>query len=208
MCGRYGYAPPPQKVARHFSLADLPAIRPNPDVTPGTFINVVGYNPHKQARGIASVKWGFVPDWDQEPLRGRKQINAKAETVHQLPMWRDSFRTKRCIVPADRWYEWPGKKRTMIHRKDTDLIGFAGLWSLWEDGKDRLLSGAIITTEPADWFRPVHHRMPAILHPDDYEAWLAPETPVDKLRSLLRPWEGDDFEFRQVSRPEFVQAVA
>lgn len=208
MCGRYGYSPPPGKLSRHFSLADLRELAANADVRPGTMIPVVGWNPHKQARGVASVKWGFVAPWDQDPRRGRKPINAKAETVHRLATWRDSFQTKRCIVPADSWYEWPGGHRTLIHRRDADLIGFAGLWSLWEDGADRLLSGAVITTEPAAWFRPVHHRMPAILQPDDYAAWLDPATPTDRLMVLLRPWEGDDFEYRQVAGPEFVRAVA
>jgi putative SOS response-associated peptidase YedK len=207
MCGRLGYSPPPGKLSSHFSLADLHALPPNADVRPGTFIPVVGWNPHRQARGVASIKWGFVPDWAPDPNKGKRPINAMAEHLH-WDFWRGPFQTKRAIVPADSWYEWPGKKRTIIYRRDAELMGFAAVWSVWGEGKDRLLSGAIITTGPAGWFRPVHDRMPAILRPEDYTAWLDPRTPTDALKAMLRPWEGDDFAYRQVSGPEFVRAAA
>jgi putative SOS response-associated peptidase YedK len=207
MCGRLGYSPPPGKLSGHFSLADLYSLPPNADVRPGTMIPAVGWNPHRRARGVASIKWGYVPDWAPDPSRGKRPINAMAEHLH-WDFWRESFRTRRAIVPADSWYEWPGKRRTIIYRRDADLMGFAAVWSVWGEGQSRLLSGAIITTAPAAWFRPVHDRMPAILRPEDYSAWLDPETPTVDLAALLRPWDGDDFEYRRVSGPEFVRAVA
>ena len=131
-------------------------------------------------RKLAVAEWGFVAPWD----KSKRIFNAAGETVAVKPTFRESFKARRCLIPADGFYEWPNKLPTLIHFADDRLFCFAGLWS----GK----AMTMITCAPNDFMRPIHHRMPAILRDEDYAAWLNPQSPTTELQSLIatRNWEG------------------
>jgi len=130
-------------------------------------------------RKLAVAEWGFLAPWD----KSKRIFNAAGETVAVKPTFRDSFKSRRCLIPADGFYEWPNKQPMLIHFPDDRLFCFAGLW----------LYGTMtmITCAPNDFMRPIHHRMPAILRDDDYTAWLNPQSPRNVLQSLIatRDWE-------------------
>jgi len=203
MCGRFTLSKPVRTVAELFSLSEPPPeLKPRYNVAPSQVVAVIGRKPDGQSRGLALLRWGLVPEWANDPKSAF--INARAETVHQLPTFRDAFRNRRCLIPADGFFEWmdtgKGKKKRPHHirLKGDGLFAFAGLWSVWGEGKEKLRTCCLITTEANELVRPVHDRMPAILRPDDYDPWLDPGTPVDQLRGLLRPYAADEMELVEV----------
>jgi putative SOS response-associated peptidase YedK len=131
-------------------------------------------------RKLASAEWGFLAPWD----RSKRIFNAAAETVAVKPTFSESFKSRRCLIPADGFYEWPNKQPTLIHYPDDRPFCFAGLWL---DGTMTML-----TCAPNEFMRPIHHRMPTILRDIDYVAWLDPQSPRNLLQSLIatRHWEG------------------
>ena len=143
-------------------------------------------------RRFALVRWGFVPSWTKEIKPGKPLINARGETVADKPSFRNAFRRRRCLIPADGFYEWqgdvPGKKRPFLFRRpDQGLFAFAGLWEHWAgpDGSE-LETGLIITTSPNRVAAPIHDRMPAIIAPADYETWLTGETEAARSPSATK----------------------
>lgn len=147
----------------------------------------------------ARVQWGFLPRWSRHPAEG--PINARAEKLASGPYFEYAFRRQRCLIPADVFYEWKRvagtrKKQPYAFRRPNGAPWlFAGLWDEWiegDQGDRRIMSCAIITTSANATVAPVHDRMPLILDPSDYDAWLDRSTPVDELQSLLRP-APDDF---------------
>ena len=140
-------------------------------------------------------QWGLVPSWAKDPSIGVKMINARAETVAEKPAFRAAFRRRRCLIPASGFYEWQkqtsGPKQPFwISAADSGLLTFAGLWETWmSPGGDELQTCAIITTAANDSLRPIHHRMPVILAPADFDAWLdvRDETDTVAATALLRP---------------------
>ncbi|PJF40881.1 MAG: SOS response-associated peptidase, partial [Chloroflexi bacterium] len=136
---------------------------------------------------------------------GSKLINARGETVHEKPSFRAAFKRRRCLIPADGFFEWhqrdDDKVPMYIHKQDRSVFAMAGLWEIWSrDGND-IYSCTIITTEANDFMKQYHHRMPVILHEEDYATWLSPdEEPTPVLRELIRPYEADAFAAYQVSK--------
>jgi putative SOS response-associated peptidase YedK len=131
-------------------------------------------------RKWVSAEWGFLAPWD----KSKRIFNAAAETVAVKPTFSESFKTRRCLIPSDGFYEWPNKQPTLIHYTDDRPFCFAGLWL---DGTMTML-----TCAPNEFMRPIHHRMPTILRDIDYAAWLDPQSPRNILQSLIAPisWEG------------------
>jgi putative SOS response-associated peptidase YedK len=135
-------------------------------------------------------------------------INARAETLAEKPSFKNPFKRRRCLIPADGFYEWqkmPGEKAKtpiFIHLKNRKPFAFAGLWEIWNsnDGS-QIYSTTIITTEPNEMMKPIHNRMPVILDPSDYDQWLAPdEVTPEYMTPLLRPYDSDLMDFFPVSR--------
>lgn len=162
-------------------------------------------------RHLEYMRWGLIPFWADDHKIGSRLINARAETVHEKPSFRASFKYKRCLVLADGFYEWtkvPGQKAKQpvyIRMQSGEPFGFAGLWDVWHDKAgtgDSLVTCTIITTKPNDIVKPLHNRMPVILSPDAYDVWLAPGEPDDaeQLRSLLGPYPAGQMEAYPVSR--------
>ncbi|MEO8093184.1 MAG: SOS response-associated peptidase [bacterium] len=213
MCGRYSLSnPDADLLRRRFNLRDsveVPAQQPRFNVAPTDPVLAVRETPQGQ-RDLGTLRWGLVPGrWAERG--GRPLINARAETLQTQPAFRDSFRERRCLIPADGFYEWlsddRGKRPLWFSRPGGELFAFAGIWAgLPERAGDGVLhSCAIITCEPNELLRPVHNRMPAILEPDLEGAWLSPDAEPEDLRRLLRPAPEEMLTAREVG--DFVNNV-
>ena len=154
-------------------------------------------------RAIAQLRWGLVPSWSRDASIGTRLINARAETVHAKPSFGDAFRSRRCLVPADGWFEWQpvgrGRQPCFLTPADGSPLSFAALWERWGSGEDSLESFAIITTTASSALADVHPRQPAIIDPDRFDDWLDPASPEPRLLDLVRtPFDGP-YERRAVS---------
>lgn len=193
MCGRFVQAHTAEEYAEHFGataiLTDPPA--PSWNVAPTDRVYAVAS--HDGERSLGTFRWGLVPWFADSPKVGSRHINARAETVATSPVFKDSFERKRCIVPADGFYEWKpmeqgGKLAHFVYAADGAPLGLAGLWASWKDTEgERLTTCAIITTAPNDLIVPIHDRMPAVLVPEAWDRWLDPDTDTASLRALLGP---------------------
>lgn len=151
------------------------------------------------------MHWGLIPSWAKDPSIGNRIINARSETVAEKPSFRAAFKRRRCLIPANGFYEWKkiGKKKQpyYVRRKDGEPFAFAGLWEPWE-GEDGTVieSCTILTTEPNADIRPLHNRMPVILDPSDYDQWLNPEVDeLETLAPLMHPYPDGKLEAVPVS---------
>jgi len=193
MCGRYTLVSPGPEVAAAFGLVEVPMLEPRFNIAPSQRVPVV--RAVEGRRALAMLHWGLVPPWAGDPSVGSRMINARSETAAAKPAFRDALRGRRCLLPADGFYEWaPGRSRGgrvphRLHAPDGRVLGLAGLWETWRspDG-GTLESCTILTTEANDRVRPLHDRMPVILSPDDYGTWLDPSLQdAERLTALLRP---------------------
>ncbi len=191
MCGRYTLSADPEVLRSHFDLGEVPALPPRFNIAPSQEAPLIRQGP--EHRELALARWGLVPFWAKGPKTRYRMINARAETVATKPAFRHAFRRRRCLVPADGFYEWqarPGGKQPYYFR----LIGqavfaFAGLWERWEGEEETLESFTIIVTDANALVRPIHDRMPVILDPADYMRWLDPGyRDSAALRQLLLPY--------------------
>jgi putative SOS response-associated peptidase YedK len=196
MCGRYSLRSPRKRLAEHFGLKEEPEISPRYNIAPTQLVPIIRRAPESNDRQLGMVRWGLIPFWAKEAKIGNRLINARAESVAQKPAFRTAWKQRRCLVPADAFYEWKrlekGKQPYMVVLRDQGLFAFAGLWERWEapDG-EHIESCTIITTDANALVRQIHDRMPVILKPDDYSVWLAPSTKPERLQSLLTPIEDD-----------------
>lgn len=206
MCGRFVRARSASDYARIFGArrcADLP---PSWNVAPGQAVLAVRAG-RDGARELVALRWGFVPAWARHPREGPRPINARAETVAKRPAFREAFRRRRCLVPADAFYEWAGRahgrrKPWAVRRRDGAVMAFAGMWACWVGPDGEVLeSCAILTTEANSLLRPIHERMPVILPPEAWGRWLDPalDVPGD-VASLLRPCPTEVLEAWPVGR--------
>lgn len=203
MCGRFTLRQPELLEARfQATLAidgDLP---PRYNVAPTQPVPIVVAA--DDGRRIQLARWGLIPSWAQDPSIGNRLINARAETLAEKPSFRSALRARRCLVPADGFFEWQqagrGKTPYFIHRPDDGLFAFAGLYEHWRDPAGRqVTSCTIITTTPNAVMQgggaghtPIHDRMPAILLPEHEADWLAPAPGVDEpWRALVQPYPDD-----------------
>lgn len=201
MCGRFTLKTDANALAQHFEIEDAHFPPPRYNVAPTQAIPVIRFNPATGRRELTLQRWGLVPHWakDRPADPGAKPlpnlINARAETLASKPAFRDAFRQRRCLIPADGFYEWkalPGgrKQPYYVRRPGGGPFGFAGLW----EGE----TCTIITTTPTPLLRPLHDRMPAIPPRENYAAWLDPSPrPPEDLLALLRP--GVELELYPVS---------
>lgn len=182
MCARYRLKLSLRLVANRLGLTveefDEFSERPRLNISISQAVPIVKFDNGRWK--LASAEWGFLAPWD----KSKRIFNAAAETVAVKPTFSESFKTRRCLIPADGFYEWPNKQPTLIHYADEQPFCFAGLW----------VNGTMtmLTCAPNDFMRPIHHRMPTILRDIDYAAWLDPQSPRNLLQSLIatRNWEG------------------
>lgn len=156
------------------------------------------------SRELCSLKWGLVPSWADDVAIGNRMINARAETVATKPAYRKAFKSHRCLIVADGFYEWQKtgrqKQPFYIRLKDDRPFGFAGVWEKWSKAGEPLESCSIITTGANELVAPIHDRMPVIVPPEAYDLWLSPDTQeVELLQSLLRPYPAEEMAAFPVS---------
>jgi len=196
---------PSADLVAHFELNVDPQLPLRFNIAPTQDVAVVRLAKAGGGRELLTMHWGLIPSWAKDPKIGNRMINARAESVAEKPSFRAAFRRRRCLVPADGYYEWQkttgrSKQPYLFHRRDDGPFAFAGLWEHWEKGQGPLQSCTIITTEANDLARPIHDRMPVILSPGDYDAWLDPSNGGgEPLLALLAPYEGDDLVAEPVS---------
>lgn len=196
MCGRYSLTKPPEAMRQLFVFhGNLPNLPPRYNIAPTQDAPVIRLA-KDGAREFAQLHWGLVPPWSKDPKIAYSTINARAETVASKPAFRAAFKARRCLIPADGFYEWrkagARKQPYRLAMKDDRLFAFAGLWERWEGkASETLESFTIIVTDANDLVKAVYDRMPVILDPADYESWLDPVTPAEAAQKLLRPSPAD-----------------
>lgn len=209
MCGRYTLYGPVSRVTERLLLKYCPEYGERYNIAPQSPVLVIRQRPEVGRVG-QMVKWGLVPSWSKDPSIGNKLTNARGETVADKPSYRTSFAKHRCLIPANGFYEWKtitegGKARKQpyyIHPTDPDgLFAFAGLLAVWRPPEgDPLVTTCIITTGPNEVLAPIHDRMPVIIQPEDYDAWLDPRnTEKAALLPLIRPAEASSMSAYPVS---------
>jgi putative SOS response-associated peptidase YedK len=193
MCGRFVSSSPPDEIAKYFGVEEVSesVLEPNFNVAPSLDIYTVLET--GGVRRLEPIHWGLVPIWAKDMKIGNRMINARAESLADKNAYKRAFRKRRCIIPADGFYEWrkiPGQKTKQpyyITRTDGEPFAFAGLWEVWrgpDRDQDPIASCTIITGEPNDKMSEIHDRMPVMLPPSAWDQWLDPE--VDDLDLLGR----------------------
>ncbi|MYQ94401.1 SOS response-associated peptidase [Streptomyces sp. SID4946] len=228
MCGRYVSTRRPQDLVQLFHVTDWRAeetLAPNWNVAPTDDVWAVLESAPRDSddagqtgRELRPVRWGLVPSWARDVKIGARMINARVETVHEKAAFRRAFLKRRCLLPADGFYEWQQvkdpatgearKQPYFIHPESDQVMALAGLYEYWRDPEIRqdddpaawLMTCTIITTEATDAAGRVHPRMPLALTPDHYDAWLDPRHQApDELRSMLDQPAGGHLDARPVS---------
>ena len=204
MCGRFLLTRPNQ-VPTLFQVDDGPTLFPRYNIAPTQPIATVRAASETGARECVLLRWGLIPSWAAGARAGQGLLNACSETAAEKPSFRDAFRRRRCLSPADGFYEWQrGQRRAQpfaIRLKDELPFAFAGLWEHWlaPDGQP-LETVAILTTEANGLIEAIHPRMPVILPAEHYEAWLDPQlTSADRLKPLLMPYRAEEMTLLLVS---------
>jgi len=200
MCGRYSLTTPVDGMRRLFGFKELPNLPPRYNIAPTQAVLTVrrgdGLKDQDQAEGdpkSAVCRWGLIPSWAKDAAMAAKMINARAETVREKPAFKKAFQRRRCLLPADGFYEWKtigGKKQPFrIRFEDEEPFAFAGLWERWQspDGSE-IDSCTILTADAAPAIADIHHRMPVILDREMFETWLG--APQPEAEALLQPYAG------------------
>lgn len=193
MCGRFTNMITWRELVELYRIHDQPALnlRPRYNVAPTQEIPICRVCENR--REIVRVRWGLIPAWAKDLKIGYSTINARAETVAEKPSFRSAFKSRRCLIPADGFYEWRkledgSKQPYRLCLADRRPFSFAGLWER-NNGLD-VTSCTIIVTEPNAVAAEIHDRMPVILDPEQYDAWLSPDTAAEEAKALLRPYTG------------------
>ena len=206
MCGRFNLRATPAQLVEIFNLLRVPELQPRFNIAPTQ--PVLTIRETDEGREPDVFHWGLIPSWSKDPAIGSRMINARGETVATKPSFRSAMKKRRCIIPADGFYEWKkiGKSKVpqFIYRADGCLLAFAGLWESWKDpagGADGVIeSFTILTTSPNEQLRELHDRMPVILEPEEFAAWLDPATEdAATLAPLLDPAPDGILSFHAVS---------
>jgi len=199
MCSRYSLTSPPEAVRAYFGYPDTPNFPARYNVAPTQAIAVVARD-KEGTRRFRLMRWGLLPAFVKDPKEFPTLINARSEEVLVKPSFRNAMRYRRCLIPADGFNEWTGpkgKRRPFLLRpRQPKLIAFAGLYERWRDSEGGEIDTVTILTCPANrTIASLHDRMPVVLAPDDFEAWLDVKgTPAEAAMSLLLPAPDDRFE--------------
>ena len=186
MCGRFLLHSPVDLLQRAFGFSELPNLQPRYNVAPTQAVPIIRRK-EGSGRELTMVRWGLVPFWAKDLKIGSQLINARAETVTSKPAFRAAFAKRRCLVPADGFYEWQKregsklKQPMLIRRRDAAPFAFAGLWESWRGPDGEVQTCTIVTTEANAVLSPIHNRMPVVLEPGAYDRWLDPEQPSAEL---------------------------
>lgn len=202
MCGRFALKAPVAELAAHFGLDESVDLAPRYNIAPGTDIPAIRLSPEGK-RVMHMLRWGLVPHWAKDPSIGASLCNARGETVAKKPSFRDAFKRRRCLVPADGFYEWKTEGRQKqpyyFSIKSGESFALGGLWESWRAPDcDILRTCCLITVNPNEIMLPVHDRMPVIVSPDNYEEWLTGES--DVVQALVKPFPTEEMQAWAVNR--------
>ena len=203
MCGRFAVTVSPSMIADHFNLAESVEFSPNYNITPSQQIPAVWLR--EGERVVSLMRWGLIPHWAKDEKIGYKMINARAETLFEKPAFRAASKMRRCLIPANGFFEWQraGKQKQPFYVtvRDQELFSFAGLWEIWQKSRDeQVISCSIITTEANTLMAPIHNRMPAIISPDKYGKWMSLDAATEDLKNLLLPFAAKKMKAYPVSQ--------
>lgn len=204
MCGRFTLYQPLQVLFDYFYIQDIALdYEPRYNIAPSQSVLAV-VSDGKQNR-LGYLKWGLIPRWAKDPSIGPKLINARAETLREKPSFKESYQKRRCLIPADGFYEWKkeadGKAPLYIRLHRQPLFSFAGLWERWTSPTGEQISTCtIITTKPNELMRDIHQRMPVILNREQERIWLDRTADRNALEQCLRPYPAEEMEAYEVSR--------
>ncbi len=187
MCGRFAFWNDKNTIVQHYQLNDAASFYTGYNIVPSYTIAIIRKH-NDGSRELANTHWGLIPQWAKDTKL--KPANARAEGVASKPWFRDAFRNRRCLIPANGYYEWSElngpRQPWFIRLKDKELFSFAGIWSRRETPDSIIESCALITTEPNPYLVKIHDRMPVILSPDRYDEWL------DRGgEAMLQPYAGE-----------------
>ena len=205
MCGRFSLSTPADIIARFFNLVAVPKLKPRYNIAPTQDCPVVRFDAETKQCSLDMLHWGLIPSWAKDKAIGNRMINARSETAAEKPSFRSAMKTRRCIIPADGFFEWKkngkSKRPYFIFRADRSLLAFAGLWESWNNPTDGVIeSFTILTTSPNEQMRELHDRMPVILEPEEFATWLDPDTEnATALAPLLDPAPDGILSFHAVS---------
>ncbi len=208
MCGRFTLVTEGEALVEAFDVdktdVDLAQLAPRYNIAPTQPVLIVRQAADAEARELALVQWGLIPSWAKDPKMGSRLINARSETVAEKPSFRAAFKRRRCIVPADGFFEWQkqnGRKQPLyIQLAGERPFGLAGLWESWQDGDGSYLETCtILTTTPNELMASIHDRMPVILEQDDYDQWLIPGDKPENDLHLLRPFPAEKMHAYPIS---------
>jgi putative SOS response-associated peptidase YedK len=221
MCGRYALTADPQAIQAEFNLKSMPAeFAPRYNIAPTQPVAVIT---NDDPETLTFHRWGLIPSWAKDMSGASRMINARAETIDEKPSFRTALKRRRCIIPADGFFEWQHQDKLkipmFIHLKGQPVFGLAGLWEIWQSPEgEEIRSCTIITTEANTFAKNFHERMPVILNREDYSTWLTPGemTPL-ALKPLLKPFDADKMTAYEVSKlvnspgndtPDIIRPVA
>jgi putative SOS response-associated peptidase YedK len=218
MCGRYAASRSPDDLVVEFEAVaaeGLPALPPDYNVAPTKDVYVVRQKKERDAEGAPTggshrelrvVRWGLVPSWAKDASVGNRLLNARVESLTEKPAFRTAARARRCLVPADGWFEWakrldsPGKQPYFVTPQDGSVLAFAGLWEVWGRGDDRLYTCTVVTEPAVGALIEIHPRMPFVLPRDRWSDWLDPaREDVEDLLAPTPPEVVETLELRPVS---------
>jgi putative SOS response-associated peptidase YedK len=218
MCGRYAASRSPDDLVVEFEAVKAEGQSPLPadyNVAPTKDVYVVRQKKERDPEGaptgathreLRTVRWGLVPGWAKDPSVGNRLLNARVESLTEKPAFRTAARSRRCLVPADGWYEWakrldsPAKQPYFVTPQDGSVLAFAGLWEVWGRGDDRLYTCTVVTAPAVGVLTEIHPRMPLVLPRDRWAAWLDPgREDVDALTEPTPPGLVETLELRPVS---------
>ena len=202
MCGRYCLTSAPEAIRALFRYPDRPNFPPRYNVTPTQPVPIVRVM--EGERRFVLVRWGLIPYWVKDPANFSLLINARGETVNEKPAFRNAMKRRRCLFPADGFYEWKvegGRKRAFHARKPGGgPLAFAGLWETWTGPNgEEMETAAIVTTQANMEMAAVHHRAPVIVEPEQFDLWLGGEADADRAAALIRPAPDGSMEVYEVS---------
>ena len=206
MCGRYAASRRPEDLVVEFEAVPAEGQQPLPadyNVAPTKDVYVVRHKRERDAEGaltggghreLRAVRWGLVPSWAKDASIGNRLLNARVESLAEKPAFRRAAASRRCLVPADGWYEWakrldsPAKQPYFITPQDGSVLALAGLWEVWGRGEDRLYTCTVVTSPAVGALHEIHDRMPLMVPRERWSAWLDPAGgPVEDLKALLEP---------------------
>ena len=197
MCGRFSLTPKIEQVIEKLNIINSIELVPSYNIAPSQDIAVIRNIDHHMK--ISAMRWGLIPFWMKELPKSSSLINARGETLASKPSFRNAYKRRRCLIPADGFYEWQkvgnAKQPYYIQLNNKEIFTFAGLWEQWENDDQTIESCTIITTEANDDMKAIHHRMPVIIDEPDYAQWFESADP----KELLSPYPNGKLQFYPVS---------